>query len=224
MLYFCFKDILEHIRTLNPGVKFLLENVRMKKEYQNVISEHLGVDPSFINSNLFSAQNRPRLYWTNINFNKNIEDKNIYLHDILEKEVDEKYFVKAGRLKWLQNFGEVKEKGGYVAFNPSKAKCLTVRREPSWNCTYILQWPRGTNKGGLRAINGKTPRLSTSSWPANNLLLKEGFVRKLTPEECEKLQTLPVGYTKCVADTHRYATLGNGWTVDVVAHIFKGLK
>src|SRR5690606_5013019 len=197
MLYFCFKDILEHIRTLNPGVKFLLENVRMKKEYQNVISEHLGVDPSFINSNLFSAQNRPRLYWTNINFNKNIEDKNIYLHDILEKEVDEKYFVKAGRLKWLQNFGEVKEKGGYVAFNPSKAKCLTVRREPSWNCTYILQRPRGTNKGGLRAINGKTPRLSTSSWPANNLLLKEGFVRKLTPEECEKLQTLPVGYTKC---------------------------
>lgn len=118
----------------------------------------------------------------------------------------------------------MKEKGGYVAFNPNKAKCLTVLREPSWNCTYILQWPRGTNKGGLRAIDGKTPALTTSSWPQNNLLLKEGFVRKLTPIECERLQCVPDNFTACVADTHRYATLGNGWTVSVIEHILNGLK
>lgn len=118
----------------------------------------------------------------------------------------------------------MKEKKGYVAFNPHKAKCLTARCEPSWNTTYILQWPRGTNKGGVRALDGKVPSLTTSSWPANNLLLNEGMVRKLTPIECERLQTLPDGYTKAVSDTQRYKALGNGWTVDIIAHIFKGLE
>lgn len=223
-LYFVFEDILNKIRSVNPRVKFLLENVRMKKEHKDVITSRLGVSPVAINSNLFSAQNRPRVYWTNIEFDLNMADKGEYLHNILDQEVDEKYFIKAGRLKWLKEFGEVKEKAGYVAFNPLKAKCLTVRGEPSWNTTYILQWPRGTNKGGIRAINGKTPSLTTSSWPANNLLLNEGMVRKLTPEECEKLQTVPVGYTSCVSDTQRYKMLGNGWTVSVIEHIFNGLK
>lgn len=223
-LYFVFEDILNKIRSVNPRVKFLLENVRMKKEHKDVITSRLGVSPVAINSNLFSAQNRQRVYWTNIEFDLNMEDKGEYLHNILDQEVDEKYFIKAGRLKWLKEFGEVEDKAGYVAFNPLKAKCPTVRGDPSWNTTYILQWPRGTNKGGIRAINSKTPSLTTSSWPANNLLLNEGLVRKLTPEECEKLQTVPVGYTACVKDTHRYAMLGNGWTVDVIAHIFKGLK
>lgn len=142
----------------------------------------------------------------------------------LEKNVDDKYFVKAGRLEWLKKFGELKEKNGYVAFNPHKAKCLTVRREPSWNTTYILQWPRGYNGGGIRAIDGKTPSMTISSWPANNLLLNNGFVRKLTPIECERLQTIPDNYTNYVSDTQRYKTLGNCWTVDVISHIFDNLK
>jgi site-specific DNA-cytosine methylase len=127
-------------------------------------------------------------------------------------------------LKWLQNFGELKEKDGYVAFNPTKAKCLTVRGEPSWNTTYVLQWPRGYNQGGIKGEDGKTPSLTTSSWPANNLLLQDGMVRKLTPIECERLQTVPDNYTSTVSDAQRYKMLGNGWTVDVIAHIFKGLK
>lgn len=207
-LYFEYERILKELQVINPNIKFLLENVKMKQEHKDVITARLGVEPIAINSNLVSAP----------------ENKGITLVDILEPEVDEKYFVKAGRLEWLKTFGELKEKGGYVAFNPTKAKCLTVRGEPSWNTTYILQWPHGSNKGGLRAKDGKTPTLTTSSWPANNLLLNEGLVRKLTPVECERLQTVPDGYTSCVSDSQRYKMLGNGWTVDVIAHIFQGLK
>lgn len=223
-LYFEFERILNEVREYNPDVKYLLENVKMKQEHKDVISQRLGVEPIAINSNLISAQNRYRLYWTNIVDNVFIEDKGILLQDILQEDVEDKYFIKEGRLSWLKNFGEVKEKKGYVAFNPDKAKCLTVRGEPSWNTTYILQWPRGTNKGGVRALDGKVPSLTTSSWPANNLLLNKGMVRKLTPIECERLQTLPDGYTKAVSDTQRYKALGNGWTVDVVAHILNSLK
>lgn len=219
-LYFVFERILKEIQADNPKVKFLLENVRMKQEYKDVISERLGVTPVAINSNLLSAQNRYRLYWTNLEVAP-VEDKGILLKDILQEEVPEKYYIKGGRLQWLKNFGEVKEKNGYIAFNPDKAKCLTVRAEPSWNCTYILQWPHGSNCGGFRATDGKTPALTSSSWESNNLLLNEGLVRKLTPEECEKLQTVPVGYTSCVSDSQRYKMLGNGWTVDVIAHILK---
>lgn len=223
MLYFEYERILKELRVINPNIKFLLENVKMKQEFKDVITSRLGVEPIAINSNLVSAQNRYRLYWTNLEVSQ-LQDKGIQLIDILDEDVDQKYFIKAGRLSWLKTFGELKEKNGYVAFNPTKAKCLTVRREPSWNTTYILQWPHGSNKGGLRAIDGKTPALTTSSWPDNNLLLNEGLVRKLTPRECEKLQTVPVGYTSSVSDSQRYKMLGNGWTIDVIAHILKGIK
>lgn len=217
-----FFEYLRLKKELNPKY-FLLENVKMKKEWVETINDLLGVQGKFVNSALVSAQNRPRWYWTNIPF-ETPDDLGVKLVDILEKNPGEDYFVKSGRLKWLQNFGELKEKDGYVAFNPTKAKCLTVRGEPSWNTTYILQWPRGYNQGGIKGEDGKTPSLTTSSWPANNLLLQDRMVRKLTPVECERLQTVPDNYTSSVSDTQRYKMLGNGWTVDVIAHIFKGLK
>ena len=228
-LYFEFERILSEIKVENPEVKFLLENVKMKTEHKAVITERVGVEPVAINSNLVSAQNRYRLYWTNISDSiAQPEDKVILLKDVLEEAVGKEYYIKAGRLKWLKEFGEVKEKEGYVAFNPVKAKCLTEKSSdelsPSWNCTYILQWPHGTNSGGFRALDGKTPTLTTASWEANNYLLNEGSVRKLTPIECERLQTLPDNYTKCASNTQRYKALGNGWTVDVIAHILKELK
>lgn len=222
-LFFEYLRILNELKEINPNLKFLLENVKMKRECVEVIDNLLGVKCKFINSSLVSAQNRPRWYWTNTEISA-IEDKNIQLVDILENEVDSKYYVKEGRLSWLKLFGEVKEKDEYVTFNPEKAKCLTVRTEPSWNCTYILQWPRGYNQGGIKAQNGKTPSLTTSSWPSNNLLLNEGFVRKLTPIECERLQTVPDGYTSVVSDTQRYKALGNGLTVDIISHIFKSMN
>lgn len=255
MLYFQYERLLAEIRVCNPTVWFLLENVRMKQEYKDVISERLCVQPIAINSSLVSAQNRYRLYWTNIVGVEAPEDCEIYLKDILQEEVDEKYFIKDGRLKWLQNFGEIKSKGGYVAFNPNsvfpvrecgrrftaegvrcdsdksapvqrflevsnmdKSHCLTTVQKD----TLILQWPHGTNQGGC-ALDGKTPLMTVSSWEANNLLLNKGVVRKLTPTECERLQTVPDGYTSSVSDSQRYRMLGNGWTVDVIVHILKSM-
>lgn len=218
-LYFEFERILKEV---NPK-HFLLENVKMKQEYKDIISERVGVEPIAINSNLVSAQNRYRLYWTNIPNIQQPKDLEILLESILEENIEEKYFIKAGRLSWLKEFGEVKEQRGYVAFNPTKAKCLTVRGEPSWNTTYILQWPHGTNKGGYRGLDGKVPTLTTSSWESNNYLLNNGQVRKLTTTECERLQTVPDGYTDCVSDTQRYKMLGNGWTVDVISHILNSI-
>lgn len=218
-LYFEYERILREIKPTN----FLLENVKMKKEFKDIISERLGVQPVALNSRLFSAQNRYRLYWTNLSVDESVSDSGILLKDILEDNVPEKYFIKSARLSWLNNFGEVKCRGGFIAFNPEKAKCLTVRSEPSWNCTYIVQWPHGSNKGGVRAADGKSPALTTSSWQANNLLLTEGMVRKLTPVECERLQTVPDNYTSCVSDAQRYKMLGNGWNVDTICHMLRGL-
>ena len=222
-LFFEYLRILKELKEVNPNIKFLLENVKMKREFVEVINDLLEVKGKFINSSLVSAQNRPRWYWTNVEITE-IKDRGILLNDILEDGIDDKYFIKGGRLKWLNTFGEVKEKDGYVAFNPIKAKCLTVRGEPSWNTTYILQWPRGYNIGGIKGLDGKTPSLTVSSWEHNNLLLKEGLVRKLTPVECERLQTVPDNYTSCISDSQRYKALGNGWTVDIICSIFKDMN
>lgn len=217
VLYFKFEEVL---RQCKPKY-FLLENVKMKKEYKDIITERLGVKPIAINSNLVSAQNRYRLYWTNIQGVTPPEDKGIFLKNILQYSVDEKYYIKSGRLKWLQNFGGVKEKRGYVAFNPTKAKCLTVRGEPSWNTTYIIETTDGWSKDGVAETNVKP---YDNTWEVTSLCLNGGRVRKLTPQECEELQTVPKNYTESVSDTQRYKMLGNGWTVDVVAGIFKNLK
>ena len=197
-LFFEYLRILKELKEINPNIKFLLENVKMKKEFVEVINDLLKVKGKFINSSLVSAQNRPRWYWTNTEISE-IKDRGILLNDILEETVDTKYFIKDGRLKWLNTFGEVKEKDGYVAFNPTKAKCLTVRGEPSWNTTYISS--------------------KDSSIPYN-----VGELRKLTPIECERLQTVPDNYTSCISDAQRYKALGNGWTVDIICSIFKDMN
>jgi site-specific DNA-cytosine methylase len=146
--------------------------------------------------------------------------------------VDEKYFIKGGRLDWLRKYGEVKEAGGYVAFSPNKAKCLTVRAEPSWNCTYIVgaaQRGRYNGDGSTSQHieyrqDGKANCVVASYAGKLNCVLEEGTVRKLTPIECERLQTVPDNYTSCISDNKRYAALGNGWTVDVICHILSPLK
>ena len=175
---------------LNPKY-FLLENVRMKKESQDIISEYLGVEPVFINSSLVSAQNRQRLYWTNIPFIIP-EDKRIVLSDILESEVDAKYFA-----------GEKLQKN-YIGGNQ-----LNPNYKSQANTIHCLKDKFGTLCAGTHGY-------------ANGYVNNNGF-RKLTPIECERLQTVPDGYTNYVSDTQRYKMLGNGWTVDVVKEIFKGI-
>lgn len=230
-LYFEYERVLKELQVINPNIKFLLENVKMKQEHKDVITSRLGVEPIAINSNLVSAQNRYRLYWTNIEVSQP-PDRGIQLIDILDEEVHEKYFIKAGRLQWLKTFGELKEKNGYVAFNPTKDKCLTVRGEPSWNTTYVTtgcafrgQVVRGIVENQLNVRKDQKSNCVVSSFPGKlNCVLTEGNVRRLTPRECERLQTVPEGYTSSVSDSQRYKMLGNGWTIDVVAHILQGLQ
>jgi DNA (cytosine-5)-methyltransferase 3A len=156
---------------------FLLENNRMKKEYQDIISEYLGVQPIKINSKLVSAQNRSRLYWTNIPNACVPEDKNIHLSSIV---------------------------GQYDG---------------------IWVYPRGFNKGGVQSYKGKSPTITISSWQHNFFVHKNGENIPFTVEQCEQLQTVPVGYTNVpnISPNARYKMLGNGWTIDVIAHLLKGI-
>jgi DNA-cytosine methyltransferase len=249
------KLFFEYVRLLNE-VKpkyFLLENVRMKKESEDIISQYLGVSPIAINSNTVSAQNRQRLYWTNIPVSQP-EDKGIKLKDILEDGLvdrdkshclDANYW-KGGNLKsyfekhrrqlvfssnGLCHVGEADIKGNdnlkRVYHPDGKAPTLTTmqggNQEPK---VFIVQRPRGANEGGIKATNGKTPTLSSCSWEQNNFLVHADDLkwRKLTPLECERLQTVPDNYTNHVSNTQRYKMLGNGMTVDVITHILKGMK
>ena len=202
-LFFSYAKILEKIKP----TYFLLENVRMKKEYQTIISKHLGVEPVEINSNLVSAQNRKRLYWTNIPLSIP-EDKHIYFKDIIDRDkslcLDANYF-KGGSLETLIH---------------------NYRRQIVFDQPIIVQKPRGVNKFGLRALNGKVPTLSSSSWQANNFIVypEDATWRMLTPIECERLQTVPDNYTEGVSNTQRYKMLGNSFTVDIIAHILQGIK
>jgi DNA-cytosine methyltransferase len=145
---------------------FLLENVRMKQASQDVITEILGVEPVAINSDLFTQQNRERLYWTNIKIN-------------------------------------------------------ALPERPDWKGQYY-QWRRThfrENKSGVSPC--LTANMGTGG---HNVPLKsKNLSDKLTPNDCERLQTVPGNYTDGVSNSQRYKMLGNGWTVDVIAHIFKGL-
>lgn len=118
-------------------------------------------------------------------------------------------------------------------FSPRRAKELVPRHDGKSNCLttgltkesllvippQILQLPHGANQGGIKAKDGKTPSMTSSSWEHNNLLLQKNSWRKLMPLECERLQTVPDNYTEGVSNTQRYRMLGNGWTVDVIAYI-----
>jgi len=148
---------------------FLLENVRMKKEYQDGISELLGVEPIKINSALVSAQNRVRLYWTNIQGITQPQDKGIMLKDVLAN--------------------------GFV--DRDKSHCIDANYH-----------------------NGITPEYYFKK-SRRQLVFQKGTLnyRKLTPLECERLQTYPDNYTEGVSNTQRYKMLGNSFTVDIVAHI-----
>ena len=400
-LFWEYMRILTDIRKYNPNVLFLLENVEMGKKWERVLSEAIGVYGVHINSALVSAQNRRRIYWTNIRTKRDglfgelhsdipqPEDKGILLRDILENEVDEKYYVsqavlnrmlrknyskptinptKTGSLNTKNNSasmsidsgttfisidgkaptqrsatgrsldkkhnyqfiklnieGKVSKNqnksscftagahsGGYhsdmdlicVAMRGRKEVCLTPKRteygksirkdyesgkvkeqkgniqrlEPrldgKTNCltsvqkdNLILQRARGNNTGGI--FEGKTPTLSTCAWEQNNLLctkeviqlnpstnsggvqpyqqdciydvngispaLLAGMssgthailterVRRLTPVECSRLQTVPDWYIWDCSDTQIYKMLGNGWTVDVIVHILSYMK
>ena len=276
------------IRRFKPRY-FLLENVRMKKEFLDVITEYMGVEPICINSNLVSAQNRVRYYWTNIPNVTQPDDLGILLKDIIHEGNPNDALSNRWTDWWKQN-AEFQLQKQYSTFTAEKAGTMTARQYASWNGNF---WFEALNKyivpfdktlqildrevqrgkvgyfrsdsqanrvyyihdkaitlcgdaGGGAAKMGQylfgciTPdrvekrqngqrfsdgqKFYTLTAQDRHGVLVEGYIRKLSPVECERLQTLPDNYTAGVSDSQRYKMLGNGWTVDVIAHIFKGLK
>lgn len=245
---YLFWEFVRLLKEVKPKY-FLLENVMMEERWENLISKTLGVKPIEINSSLVSAQNRKRLYWTNIGmkpmglfgFLESIieqpKDKGILLKDILEDEVDEKYFLSEKFINYLLDHNKRHiEKGTCFIWQPKDGnnKANTIRANGSLNATdnTIIDFKihslfgrtskNGNGGSGHLYKNGdKSYCLDTANSMAIELHSK---VRKLTPVECERLQTINDNYTNYVSDSQRYKSLGNGWTIDVIAHIFSYLN
>lgn len=228
---------------------FMLENVRMKQEYQDVISEHLGVKPIMINSALVSAQNRVRLYWTNIPNITQPEDRRIVLKDILEKNVDNKYYIPNNYKAHIKLDNEeysktTKRLGGYMNEGQGQRIYSTFGKSVAlsalgggWGAkTGLYKIPTsGAVRGRQITPNSKeytqmlelrkdskTNTLTTSV--KDNVILNNYKIRKLTPVECEKLQNVPYNYSASITNAQRFKMLGNGWTVEVIKHIFKNME
>ncbi len=297
-----FFEYVRLLKALKPKY-FLLENVRMAKASQDIISEYLGVEPVVINSNLVSAQNRHRLYWTNIPNVTQPKDKGIVLKDILEDydAISDEHFhsdkaiqyMERGNKKWMQAGSRRADR---YTQSPEKEKAFTLTanfhkgvpynyfddtRATSNATTGLILEGHATNLNGhdyvkrIYSPDGKAPSLCASSGgnlepkvsvkgarivnrrldkngtrkdndrsiplqaqievraddisnclttvQKDSIVVKNKRWRKLSCTECERLQTVPDGYTEGVSNTQRYRMLGNGWTVDVISHILKGI-
>lgn len=290
-LFWEYMRILTDLRKLNPNVKFLLENVMMGEKWEKVLSKAIGVNPIEINSALVSAQNRRRLYWTNIGMKPSglfgdlesviaqPKDRGILLKDILESEFDEKYFISQKMIdgflshnkrhieeknqtgfNWKPTNGDKKANtlranaalcatdnsiivhnlmprsstngnggSGHLTRNDGKTYCLDTGNTNAVEVREVKQINECKESGGQQPyqqnrvydIEGITPALCAHK---SDLIINTSRIRRLTPTECERLQTVRDGYTEGVSDTQRYRMLGNGWTVEVIAHIFNYLN
>lgn len=193
-LFWEYMRILTELRRLNPSVKFLLENVKMKKEWEAVLTEVIGVPGVHIDSSLVSAQKRKRIYWTNIAKIQQPEERGLLLRDILQVGgVDERRYLKEDVVKAL-----------------------------------IAHKERHKAKGhGFGAVfhkeNQKMGTVCVGGHGVQDLVDDNGRIRRLTPTECARLQTIPEWYTWQCSETQQYKMLGNGWTVEVIKHIFSYL-
>jgi len=268
----------EFMRLLNECKPkyFLLENVEMGEKWEKVLSKAIGVNGIHINSSLVSAQNRKRIYWTNIGMQpsglfgdltsiiKQPKDKCILLKDILETDVDEKYFLtqkalirsikknnttinnekSGGLLSAYNRMGGRDEqlivhnlmprssksgKGGtgLLSRNDGKTYCLDTGNTNAVELRKVIQLSDNNKSNGgtqpyqqdrIYDINGISPALK-SQLPKGSNMINTSRIRRLTPIECERLQTVADNYTAHVSDSQRYKMLGNGWTIDVIAHI-----
>lgn len=192
-LFYHYLRILNEIREENKDVKWLLENVKMKKESKQELDNYLGVEGIYINSDLVSFQKRARYYWTNIKFDFP-KDKNISFQDFKQNGDLSKYKLNPTPSR-LRMWGEGKGNNGVQSCAnvtyADKVYCLTTKQD---RC------------------------------PNSGLVEYEDFCRYLTRSELEHAQTVPIGYTDCLSYNQAQAVLGNGWTVDVIATIFQGLK
>jgi DNA (cytosine-5)-methyltransferase 3A len=308
-LFWEYMRILSDIKKVNPDVKFLLENVMMGEKWQRILTQAIGINPIEINSALISAQNRRRLYWTNIGAKQDgffgdlkcaitqPKDRGILLKDVLQDNPNPKYYISTKMEEHLSLRENVKIKNGQ-----DKSGTITTNGEGKQgnNSTFICQEVdkkyylsykmtknmvinnetkkiighsgTGGQKGNIHNIKGKSSSLCASDYKQAKQILVDntlgvllskieikykkeieksllndkcttldasyykGFgvrsgacrqvakndskIRRLTPIECERLQTVKDNYTAHVSDSQRYKMLGNGWTIEVIAHIF----
>jgi DNA-cytosine methyltransferase len=240
-LFFEFVRLKNELQAGNPNLKFLLENVPMKKKHEDVITKILGVQPIKINAALVSGQNRERLFWTNIEGITQPEDKGICLKDILESNVSEKYYhseaaieymnriVKGGRNHWdfCHHSDTNKMKSAAVVANflkgvPYNVLIDRVNQINPYHSSDTMKQPKLQHR--IFHTEGKSPSMTASHSGRTSIYPDKGdLIRKLTPIECERLQGLPDNYTAGVSDTQRYKMIGNGWNVDVITHILSFL-
>ena len=234
-----FFEFVRLVKECRPGF-FLLENVKMKKEYQDVISEQLGVQPVEINSALVSAQMRKRLYWANWEIAQP-EDRGILLQDIIEDAITDReksyclsatYSATSNGTRGVFDY-EKKAKRQLVYQNKAAIVGRRINGEghrDDYNrdidLTQVLE-VRATNTDKSNCVTTVDKDNVLTPLPAGRYLDPYGNrlpFRKLTPIECERLQTVPDNYTEGVSNSQRYKMLGNGWIVDVIAHVFKDLE
>ena len=295
MLFWTMLDIMKKVLESNPKAKFLIENVKMKKEFEEYITLHtsnaLGVVyKHLINSSLVSAQNRQRYYWTNIYGIEQPEDKGILLRDVLEYKTGYENDIKTNEI--VKTLNPKKEDGTQTYQQDriydvnGKMIALAAQLNGRYNIALRPCEPREYKKYSIchhtadaidikgnecikrvYADSGKAPTLTTMTGghrepkvliadivinqgkevakrnidKSHCLMARDykGFgnqgmtgvrydgqhsYRKLTPLECERLQTLPDGYTEGVSNSQRFKMIGNGWTISVISHILNGLK
>lgn len=213
-LFWEYMRILTDIRQYNPNVLFLLENVEMGKKWERVLSEAIGVYGVHINSALVSAQNRKRIYWTNIRTKRNglfgelhsdipqPVDKGVLLKDILENDVDDKFYL-----------------------SDKMVSCLASRKKTETFTPYKFEPFEFPFAAKCRTINQRVHKMGDNGNYVR--ILRDGMIariRRLTPTECARLQTIPDWYKWECSDTQQYRMLGNGWTVDVIVHILSFIK
>lgn len=224
-LFWEYMRILTEIRKYNPDVKFLLENVVMSKKWEAVLTNAIGVEPVTINSNLVSAQNRKRMYWTNIAQITQPEDEGILIRDILDDSVDEKYYISDKALEGMINQARVNAEKG-IGFG---ARIVSLYGKANTLCVFIgsrdtslVAASQGIPGQALELVpDGKSKRLTEAE---KDIIACSGHaLRRLTPRECARLQTVPDWYEWVVSDTQIYRMCGNGWTVRVIEHILKNL-
>lgn len=193
-LFWEYVRVLEDVRKVNPNVLFLLENVRMLSKWEDVINRALGVSGVHINSSLVSAQIRKRIYWTNIADIPQPEDKGIFLRDILQTDVPEKYYLSDKMITGLNRHADKIGSKIIIRGGDDKSNCVSV------SC------------------------LTKTNLASCFIELPKRRLRRITPTEAARLQTVPDWYKWGCSDTQQYRMLGNGWTVAVIYHIFSFIK
>lgn len=234
-----FFEFVRLVRELKPKY-FLLENVKMTKEHRDTISEILGVEPIYIDSALVSGQTRKRYYWTNIPYLFDPVDQLITLKDIIQtedelegSEVDERMVTNKGKAYCLTarysgaTWWNSIERSQRTMIRIGDKVCFPEATKKGYAAVGIgegldISYPNSTTRRG-RALTKKSHCLTTAS-PSQGIINEKYNWRKLTPIECERLQTVPDNYTEGVSNTQRYKMLGNGWTVKVIEHILKNIE